>query len=98
VGNFPNAGTLLFGLRGDQPPEARVQIVIIGTTGPMLLILMCVAGVAAPAATLGQTQAVLFHDSGGAILVVGWLFAFWVVVQRWIIKPDLSGKRQEALA
>ena len=78
------------GLRGDQPLEARVQIVFIGVAGTMLLNLMRVAAVAALAATWGQIPAVLFHDYGGTVLVVGWLFAFWIFVQRWLLSPELQ--------
>ena len=70
------------GLRGRQSVEARVQVVLIGVAGTMLLNLMRVAAVAAIAATIGQTPAILFHDYGGTILVVTWLFAFWIFVQR----------------
>ena len=58
---------------------------LIGVAGTMLLNLMRVAAVAAIAATIGQTPAVLFHDYGGTILIVVWLFAFWIFVQRWIL-------------
>jgi exosortase/archaeosortase family protein len=78
------------GLRGRQPLEARVQVVLIGVAGTMLLNLLRVAAVAALAATWGQTPAVLFHDYGGTLLVVGWLFAFWAFAQRWILPPDAS--------
>ena len=77
--------SFLSGLRGQQPIEARIQVVLIGVAGTMLLNLARVAAVAAIAATIGQTPAVLFHDYGGTILIVGWLFAFWVFVQRWIL-------------
>ena len=73
------------GLRGQQSLEARAQVVLIGIAGTMLLNLMRVAAVAAIAATIGQSPAVLFHDYGGTILVVGWLFVFWIFVQRWIL-------------
>jgi exosortase/archaeosortase family protein len=73
------------GLRGRQSLEARVQVVLIGIVGTMLLNLMRVAAVAAIAATIGQSPAVLFHDYGGTILVVAWLFAFWIFVQRWVL-------------
>jgi exosortase/archaeosortase family protein len=89
--------TFLSGLRGEHPLEARVQIVFIGIAGTMLLNLMRVAAVAALAATWGQTPAVLFHDYGGTILVVGWLFAFWIFVQRWLIRPELNGDWEEAV-
>jgi exosortase/archaeosortase family protein len=90
--------SFLSGLRGEQPLEARVQIVLIGVTGTMLLNLMRVAAVAALAATWGQTPAVLFHDYGGTILVVGWLFAFWIFVQRWILVTQSSDDLEVAAA
>ncbi len=77
--------SLFSGLRGQQSLEARVQVVLIGVAGTMLLNLMRVAAVAAIAATFGQIPALIFHDYGGTILVVCWLFAFWIFVQRWIL-------------
>ena len=76
--------SFLSGLRGHQSLEARAQVVFIGIAGTMLLNLMRVAAVAAIAATAGQTPAILFHDYGGTILVVTWLFVFWIFVQRFI--------------
>jgi exosortase/archaeosortase family protein len=51
----------------------------------MLLNLVRVAIVALIAATVGVAPAVLFHDYGGTILFVGFLFAFWALAQRWIL-------------
>jgi exosortase/archaeosortase family protein len=84
------------GLRGRHPLEARAQVVIIGVAGTMLLNLFRVAAVAALAATVGQTAAVLFHDYGGTVLVIGWLFAFWACAQRWILAPGASEDLVEA--
>jgi len=86
------------GLRGRHPLEARAQVVIIGVAGTMLLNLLRVAAVAALAATWGQTAAILFHDYGGTVLVVGWLFAFWLFVQRWILPADPSEDLEIATA
>ena len=88
--------SLFSGLRGHQPLEARIQVIVIGVAGTMLLNLLRVAAVAALAATWGQTAAVLFHDYGGTILVVGWLFVFWLFVQRWILPPDPSNDAEYA--
>ena len=82
--------SFLSGLRGQQSLEARVQVVLIGVAGTMLLNLTRVAAVAVIAATLGQTQALLFHDYGGTIIVVVWLFAFWIFVQRFILVAPLT--------
>jgi exosortase/archaeosortase family protein len=73
------------GLQGRHSLEARAQIIVIGIAGTMLLNLLRVAAVAGIAATIGVTPAVLFHDYGGTLLVIGFLFGFWVFVQRWIL-------------
>ena len=84
--------SFLSGLRGQLSLEARVQVVLIGIAGTMLLNLMRVAAVAAIAATIGQTPAMLFHDYGGTLLVIGWLFGFWIFAQRWIlVAPPSDG-------
>jgi exosortase/archaeosortase family protein len=89
--------SLISGLRGRHPLEARIQVIVIGVAGTMLLNLLRVAVVAGIAATVGVTPAVLFHDYGGTILVIGFLFGFWIFVQRWILGTEPSGE-QEATA
>ena len=84
--------SFMSGLRGHHPLEARVQVVVIGVAGTMLLNLLRVAVVAGIAATVGVTPAVLFHDYGGTILVVAFLFGFWIFAQRWILGPDPSAE------
>jgi exosortase/archaeosortase family protein len=77
--------SFLSGLRGRHPLEARAQVIVIGVAGTLMLNLLRVAAVAAIAATIGVAPAVLFHDYGGTLLVVGFLFFFWIFVQRWIL-------------
>jgi exosortase/archaeosortase family protein len=77
--------SLVTGLRGRHPIEARAQVIVIGLAGTMLLNLLRVAAVAAIAATIGVTPAILFHDYGGTLLVISYLFLFWMAVQRWIL-------------
>jgi exosortase/archaeosortase family protein len=84
--------SFMSGLRGHHPIEARVQVVVIGVAGTMLLNLLRVAVVAGIAATVGVTPAVLFHDYGGTILVVAFLFGFWIFAHRWILGPDPSAE------
>jgi exosortase/archaeosortase family protein len=77
--------SLTTGLRGRHPLEARVQVVVVGIAGTMLLNLLRVAAVAGIAATVGVTPAILFHDYGGTVLVIAYLFLFWMFAQRWIL-------------
>jgi exosortase/archaeosortase family protein len=88
--------SLITGLRGRHPLEARAQVIVIGVAGTMLLNLLRVAAVAGIAATIGVTPAVLFHDYGGTLLVISYLFLFWVFVQRWILGPDPSDEIEVA--
>ena len=76
--------SLISGLRSGHSLEARLQVVCIGVAGTMLLNLLRVAAVAWLAATAGVGAAVMFHDYGGTMLFVGFLFAFWAFAQRWI--------------
>src|SRR5438309_1746673 len=69
--------------------EMRVQVILIGVAGTMLLNLVRVALVALIAATVGVGPAIFFHDYGGTVLFVGFLFAFWAFAQRWILAPVL---------
>lgn len=84
--------SLMSGLRGGHSLEARIQVVCIGVASTMLLNLLRVAAVAAIAAVIGVTPAILFHDYGGTLLVIVFLFAFWLFVQRWILQPQSPGE------
>lgn len=88
--------SFITGLRGRQPLEARAQVIVVGVAGTMLLNLLRVAAVAALAATWGQTPALLFHDYGGTLLVIAWLFAFWAFAQRWILPAQPSEDLEQA--
>jgi exosortase/archaeosortase family protein len=78
------------GLRGRQALGSRVQAIVIGVCGTMLLNLARVAMVAALEATWGHLPALIFHDYGGTVLMIGWLFVFWIAVQRWILVSPAS--------
>jgi exosortase/archaeosortase family protein len=82
--------SLITGLRGGHALEMRVQVVVIGAAGIMLLNLVRVALVALIAATAGVAPAVFFHDYGGTLLFIGYLFAFWALAQRWILTPSVA--------
>ncbi len=86
--------SFLSGLGGNHPIETRIQVVVIGVAGTMLLNLLRVAVVAGIAATVGVTPAVLFHDYGGTILTIAFLFAFWMFVQRWILGSAPPDERE----
>jgi exosortase/archaeosortase family protein len=70
--------------------QATVWRAVAGGLLTVLLNLIRVGAVAAIAATIGVTSAILFHDYGGTLLVIGFLFAFWLFVQRRSFVPALG--------
>jgi len=90
--------TLAAGLRGSYPPAAKVQVVLIGLLGTVLVNVVRIALVCLLAAVLGRVPAILFHDYGGTLLVMGWLFVFWIFIHRWILPPDPSEELEAATA
>jgi exosortase/archaeosortase family protein len=90
--------TFFSGLRGRQEVGSRLQVIVIGVCGTMLLNLARVATVATLEATWGHLPALIFHDYGGTILVIGWLFVFWTAVQRWILVTPASDEMQTVIS
>jgi exosortase/archaeosortase family protein len=82
--------SLVTGLRGNYTWAARIQVTLIGSLGTICLNLVRVAAVCLLAATWGRLPAVLFHDYGGTLLIVGWLFAFWALADRWILGDPIE--------
>ena len=76
------AGSLFVGLRGPIAAVTRSQIVLIGLAGTLLINLTRITGVCLLASATGYIPAVLFHDYGGTLLTISWLFLFWTFVYR----------------
>ena len=76
--------SLAVGLRG-LSAEMRVQVFVVGLLGTLLVNVLRVALVCLLAAAVGRTPALIFHDYGGTLITVGWLFAFWLAADRWLL-------------
>ncbi len=77
--------SLVTGLRVPASFEARLQVLVVGGLGTVIVNLLRIAAVAWAAARFGYVPAVLFHDYGGTLITVLWLFAFWAFAYRWIL-------------
>ena len=82
--------SLLVGLRGPMGWTSRLEVILFGVLGTVLVNLVRIAMVCLLAATAGYLPAVLFHDYGGTLLLVGWLFTFWFIAFRWLLPNDAS--------
>lgn len=82
--------SLMVGLRGEMAVAARLEIIAFGFMGTLLVNIFRITLVCLLAASAGYTPAVLFHDYGGTLMLVGWLFAFWAVAYRWLLPRPMT--------
>jgi exosortase/archaeosortase family protein len=82
--------SLVVGLRGPMGWTSRVEVIVFGILGTVLVNLVRIATVCVLAAAVGYLPAVLFHDYGGTLLLVGWLFVFWFIAFRWLLPNHAS--------
>jgi exosortase/archaeosortase family protein len=81
----------MVGLRGPMTLATRLQVIALGVAGTVLVNIARIAVVCLLAALAGYVPAVLFHDYGGTLLVVAWLFTFWLIAYRWLMPaPDAA--------
>jgi exosortase/archaeosortase family protein len=67
----------------------RIEVITVGVLGTVLVNVARITVVCLLAALAGYLPAVIFHDYGGTLLLVAWLFSFWLIAYRWLI-PDVS--------
>jgi len=77
--------SLMVGLRTPMAMGTRLEIIALGVVGTVLVNIARITLVCLLAALAGYLPAVLFHDYGGTLLLVAWLFTFWVIAYRWIV-------------
>jgi len=66
------------GLQGDRYSNiSKIKAWIIGFLGTFLVNLARIAVVSLIAYYFGQSVAIIFHDYGSTLAVLGWLFIFW---------------------
>jgi exosortase/archaeosortase family protein len=81
--------SLIVGLRGKMSLATRFEVIAFGVAGTILINVARITVVCLLAALAGYVPAVMFHDYGGTLLLVAWLFSFWVIAYRWLV-PDVS--------
>ena len=77
--------SLVVGLRGPMGIVSRIEIIAFGIMGTVLINILRITAVCFLAAEAGYTPAILFHDYGGTLLLVAWLFTFWFMAFRWLV-------------
>jgi len=88
--------SLIVGLRGKMSLATRFEVIAFGVAGTILINVVRITVVCLLAALAGYVPAVMFHDYGGTLLLVAWLFSFWVIAYRWLV-PNISSNTTAAL-
>jgi len=91
------AVTLVTGLQGAYTRTSKIEAGMLGLLGTFLMNLLRIASVAVVAYHFGHVPAVIYHDYGGTIIILLWLFGFWWFCHRWLLEPldDLPGLNVE---
>jgi exosortase/archaeosortase family protein len=77
--------SLMVGLRTPMTMATRLEVIALGVVGTVLVNIARITLVCLLAALAGYLPAVLFHDYGGTLLLIAWLFTFWLIAYRWIV-------------
>jgi thaumarchaeosortase len=88
--------SLVVGLRGQMTVAPRIEVIAFGVAGTILVNVARITVVCLLAASAGYTPAVLFHDYGGTLLLVAWLFTFWLIAYRWLVPDPTVALRSRA--
>lgn len=85
--------TLLFlavslpaGLQGEHTTRSKLEVVLLGLLGIVVLNVVRVAAVGLVALHLGQLPAIVVHDYGSVIASVAFLMAFWALAYNVVLE------------
>jgi exosortase/archaeosortase family protein len=81
------AATLVTGIQGPFTKVSKAEAMVVGFLGTFLLNLLRIASVAAVAFFFGQVPAIIYHDYGGTVIILLWLFAYWWFSHGWLLEP-----------
>ena len=79
--------TLATGIQGPFSRGSKVGTMVAGFLGTFLVNLLRVASVAVVAYHFGTLPAVIYHDYGGTLIILAWLFGFWWFSHGWLLEP-----------
>ena len=79
--------TLATGIQGPFSRASKVEAMVLGFLGTFLVNLLRVASVAVVAYHFGTLPAVIYHDYGGTLIILAWLFGFWWFSHGWLLEP-----------
>lgn len=80
------AASALVGLRGPYTAKSKLLVLFGGIEGTFLINLFRETSVIMVNMYLGELAAILYHDYGGAIILISWLVVFWYLAYAFVLK------------
>ncbi len=77
--------TMFVGLKGPFTTASKIEVVLIGILGTILLGLFRISFIALIAYYFGELSAVIFHDYVSTIMIIIWLITFWIFAQQFLL-------------
>jgi exosortase/archaeosortase family protein len=81
------AVTALVGLRGPYTMKSKLLVLFGGLEGTYLINLVRETTVILVNMYIGDLAATVYHNYGGALLLIAWLIVFWYVAYTSLLKP-----------
>jgi exosortase/archaeosortase family protein len=79
--------TLATGFQGAFSRRSKIEAIVLGFLGLFMMNLLRIASVAVVAFYFGSSPALMYHDYGGPIIILLWLFGFWWFSHGWLLEP-----------
>jgi exosortase/archaeosortase family protein len=79
--------TLVTGMQGPFTRASKAEAMVVGFLGTFLVNLLRIASVAVVAYHFGTLPAQIYHDYGGTLIILAWLFAYWWFSHGWLLEP-----------
>ena len=79
--------TLATGFQGSFSRRSKIEAIVLGFLGIFLMNLLRIASVAVVAFYFGTSPALIYHDYGGTVMILLFLFGFWWFSHGWLLEP-----------
>jgi len=84
--------TFITGLQGAYSFYSKAETIIIGLLGTFIMNVFRIAIIALLVYYWGTQPAVYFHNYGGTVLTIAWIFIFWWFTFSFVLRPKAKGE------
>jgi exosortase/archaeosortase family protein len=77
--------TFFVGLQGPFTLKSKIETILIGILGTILINVMRISFITLVAYYFGQLAAIVFHDYVSTLVMILWLVSFWLLSYRFIL-------------